>query len=123
MWWRDAVLYQIYVRSFADANGDGHGDLPGLRSKLDYLEWLGVDAIWLTPIHPSPNADWGYDVSDFHGVHPDYGTLDDLDALVADAGARGLKVVPPVNPGRFCSSAVMSRLVPTTITGRSSTSF
>ena len=65
MWWRDAVLYQIYIRSFADANGDGHGDLPGIRSKLDYLEWLGVDAIWLTPVHPSPNADWGYVVSDF----------------------------------------------------------
>ena len=98
MWWRDAVLYQIYVRSFADANGDGHGDLAGIRSKLDYLEWLGVDAIWLTPIHPSPNADWGYDVSDFHAVHPDYGTLADLDALVADAGARGLKVVLDLVP-------------------------
>ena len=103
MWWRDAVLYQIYVRSFADANGDGHGDLPGIRSKLDYLEWLGVDAIWLTPIHPSPNADWGYDVSDFHGVHPDYGTLDDLDALVADAGARGLKVVLDLVPNHTSS--------------------
>ena len=103
MWWRDAVLYQIYVRSFADANGDGHGDLPGIRSKLDYLEWLGVDAIWLTPIHPSPNADWGYDVSDFHGVHPDYGTLDDLDALVADAGARGIKVVLDLVPNHTSS--------------------
>ena len=103
MWWRDAVLYQIYVRSFADANGDGHGDLPGIRSKLDYLEWLGVDAIWLTPIHPSPNADWGYDVSDFHGVHPDYGTLDDLDALVADAGARGMKIVLDLVPNHTSS--------------------
>ncbi len=103
MWWRDAVLYQIYVRSFADANGDGHGDLQGIRSKLDYLEWLGVDVIWLTPIHPSPNADWGYDVSDFHGVHPDYGTLDDLDALVADAGARGLKVVLDLVPNHTSS--------------------
>ena len=88
---------------FADANGDGHGDLPGIRSKLDYLDWLGVDVIWLTPIHPSPNADWGYDVSDFHGVHPDYGTLDDLDALVADAAARGLKVVLDLVPNHTSS--------------------
>ena len=71
----------------------GTATCPGIRSKLDYLDWLGVDVIWLTPIHPSPNADWGYDVSDFHGVHPDYGTLDDLDALVADAAARGLVVL------------------------------
>jgi alpha-glucosidase len=98
MWWRDAVVYQVYVRSFADANGDGHGDLPGLRSKLDYLEWLGVDAVWLTPINPSPNHDWGYDVSDFYDVHPDYGTLDDLDALVADAERRGLKVLLDLVP-------------------------
>jgi alpha-glucosidase len=103
MWWRDGVLYQIYVRSFADANGDGHGDLPGIRSKLDYLEWLGIDVIWLTPIHPSPNADWGYDVSDFYGVHPDYGTLDDLDGLVADAGERGMKVVLDLVPNHTSS--------------------
>jgi hypothetical protein len=82
MWWREGLIYQVYVRSFADGNGDGHGDLPGLRAQLDYLEWLGVDGLWLTPIHPSPNDDWGYDVSDFVGVHPDYGTIDDLDALV-----------------------------------------
>jgi alpha-glucosidase len=103
MWWRNAVLYQIYVRSFADANGDGHGDLPGIRSKLDYLEWLGVDVIWLTPINPSPNADWGYDVSDFLGVHPDYGTLDDLDALVADVKARGMKLVLDLVPNHTSS--------------------
>ena len=98
MWWRDALIYQVYVRSFADANGDGHGDLPGLRSRLDYLEWLGVDAVWLTPINPSPNEDWGYDVADFRGVHPDYGTLDDLDALVADARARGIRVLLDLVP-------------------------
>ena len=98
MWWRDAVVYQVYVRSFADSNGDGHGDLPGLRAKLEYLEWLGVDVVWLTPIHPSPNEDWGYDVSDYYGVHPDYGTLDDLDALVADAGVRGMKVLLDLVP-------------------------
>jgi alpha-glucosidase len=98
MWWRDGVIYQVYVRSFADANGDGHGDLQGLRSKLDYLEWLGVDAIWLTPIHPSPNADWGYDVSDFYGVHPEFGTLADLDELVRDGGARGIRTLLDLVP-------------------------
>jgi alpha-glucosidase len=86
------VVYQVYVRSFADANGDGHGDLAGVRSKLDYLSWLGVDAVWLSPTYPSPNVDWGYDVADYLGVHPDYGTLEDLDALIADAHARGLEL-------------------------------
>lgn len=103
-WWRDSVIYQVYVRSFADANGDGHGDLAGIRSKLEYLDWLGVDAIWLTPIHPSPNEDWGYDVSDFYGVHPDYGTLDDLDALVADADSRGIKVLIDLVPNHTSSA-------------------
>jgi alpha-glucosidase len=98
MWWREGVIYQVYVRSFADENGDGHGDLPGLRSKLDYLEWLGVDAVWLTPIHPSPNDDWGYDVADYVGVHPDYGTQADVDALVADADRRGIRIVLDLVP-------------------------
>jgi alpha-glucosidase len=98
VWWRDAVVYQVYVRSFADANGDGHGDLPGLRSRLDHLAWLGVDALWLTPVHPSPDADWGYDVADYLGVHPDFGTMDDLDGLVADAGARGIRVLLDLVP-------------------------
>jgi alpha-glucosidase len=103
MWWRDAVIYQIYVRSFADSNGDGHGDLPGIRSKLDYLEWLGVDAVWLTPVHPSPNADWGYDVSNYRDIHPDYGTLEDLDALVDDAKRRGIKVLIDLVPNHTSS--------------------
>jgi glycosidase len=67
-WWRDAVIYQIYPRSYRDTNGDGIGDLRGITEKLDYLEWLGVDAIWLNPIMPSPNTDWGYDVSDYCNV-------------------------------------------------------
>src|ERR671937_3197908 len=92
-WWQAAVLYQIYVRSFADSNGDGIGDLPGLTDRLEYLEWLGVDGIWLNPTMPSPNADWGYDVADFCGVHPDFGTLADLDALVAEAARRGIRVL------------------------------
>jgi alpha-glucosidase len=98
MWWRDALIYQVYVRSFADGNGDGHGDLAGLRSKLDYLEWLGVDCVWLTPIHPSPNEDWGYDVSDYLGVHSDYGSLTDLDELVQEAAARGLQILLDLVP-------------------------
>lgn len=92
-WWRGGVIYQIYPRSFADSNDDGIGDLNGLRSRLDYLEWLGVDALWLNPTYRSPNADWGYDISDYLDVHPELGTLADLDSLVADAGARGIRVV------------------------------
>jgi alpha-glucosidase len=92
-WWQGAVVYQIYVRSFCDSNADGQGDLPGVLSKLDYVASLGVDAIWLSPIHPSPNRDWGYDVSDYEGVHPDYGTPADFEALLDAAHARGLKVL------------------------------
>ncbi|MDE2012685.1 MAG: alpha-glucosidase [Alphaproteobacteria bacterium] len=92
-WWRGAVIYQVYVRSFADGNGDGQGDFSGLRCKLGYLAGLGVDAIWLSPIHPSPNRDWGYDVSDFDGVHPDYGTQEEFDLLLSEAHALGLKVM------------------------------
>lgn len=92
-WWQGAVIYQVYVRSFCDGNGDGQGDFSGLTEKLDYIKALGVDAIWLSPIHPSPNRDWGYDVSDYEAVHPDYGTLADFDRLLAEAHARDLKVV------------------------------
>ena len=92
-WWRGAAIYQVYVRSFCDGNGDGQGDFAGLTGKLDYIKSLGVDAIWLSPIHPSPNRDWGYDVSDFEGVHPDYGTLNDFAALTEAAHARGLKII------------------------------
>jgi alpha-glucosidase len=97
-WWREGVLYQIYPRSFADSNGDGIGDLRGVTDKLEYLEWLGVDAIWLNPIHPSPNVDWGYDVADYTGVHPDLGVIADVDALVAEAGRRGIRVLLDLVP-------------------------
>ena len=80
------MFYQVYVRSFADSNGDGIGDLRGLLGRLDHLAWLGVDALWLSPVMPSPNADWGYDVADYCAVLPEYGTMDDLDEVVAAAG-------------------------------------
>lgn len=92
-WWKSAVIYQIYPRSFADSNGDGHGDLAGIIDKLDYLAWLGVDAIWLSPHYPSPNVDWGYDVSDYTDVHPDFGTLDDFDRMVGEAHQRDIRIV------------------------------
>lgn len=92
-WWRGAVVYQVYVRSFADGNGDGTGDFAGLISKLDYIASLGVDAIWLSPIHPSPNRDWGYDVSDYNTVHPEYGSDDDFQRLLEAAHARGLRIM------------------------------
>jgi alpha-glucosidase len=97
-WWRDGVLYQIYPRSLAAVNGDGIGDLRGIASKLDYLQWLGVDGIWLNPTMPSPNADWGYDVADYWGVHPDFGTLADLDGLVAAAEERRIAVLLDLVP-------------------------
>jgi alpha-glucosidase len=92
-WWRGAVIYQVYVRSFCDSNADGQGDFAGLIGKLDYIASLGVDAIWLSPIHPSPNRDWGYDISDYENVHPDYGTLAEFGALVKEVHGRGLKLI------------------------------
>jgi alpha-glucosidase len=92
-WWRGGVLYQIYPRSFADSNADGIGDLAGLTDRLDYLEWLGVDGIWLNPVMPSPNHDWGYDVADYCAVHPELGDLDDVDRLVGESQRRGISVL------------------------------
>ncbi len=97
-WWQGGVLYQIYPRSFADSNGDGIGDLPGITAHLDHLEWLGIDGVWLSPTYPSPNADWGYDVADYCGVHPDLGTPADLETLIAEAGARGIRVLLDLVP-------------------------
>ena len=92
-WWERGIIYQIYPRSFMDSNGDGIGDLSGIRSKLDYLQWLGVDAIWISPIYPSPMADFGYDVSNYTDIDPIFGSLADFDALLADVHARGMKLL------------------------------
>jgi maltose alpha-D-glucosyltransferase/alpha-amylase len=92
-WYKDAVFYKLYVRAFYDGNGDGHGDFKGLIQKLDYLQELGVDCIWLLPISPSPLLDDGYDVADFYGIHPDYGTLDDFKAVLDEAHKRGLRII------------------------------
>ena len=92
-WWERGIIYQIYPRSFMDSNGDGIGDLGGIRSRLDYLQWLGVDAIWISPIYPSPMADFGYDVSNYTDIDPIFGTLADFDALLADVHARGMKLL------------------------------
>lgn len=92
-WWRGAVLYQVWPRSFCDANGDGIGDLPGVLSRLDYIADLGVDGIWLSPFYTSPMADYGYDVADYRDVDPTFGSLTDFEALLTEAHARGLKVI------------------------------
>jgi len=102
-WWRSAVLYQVYVRSFADSDGDGVGDLEGIRSRLPYLRELGVDGLWLTPFYPSPGADHGYDVADYVDVDPRFGTLADFDALLADAHALGLRLLVDIVPNHTSS--------------------
>ena len=92
-WWSNAVVYQIYPRSFQDTNGDGFGDLKGITSRLDYLADLGVDVLWLSPVYKSPQDDNGYDISDYQDIDPLFGTLDDMDELLAEAHKRGLKIV------------------------------
>src|ERR1700733_9485345 len=92
-WWQHAGFYEIYPRSFADSNNDGIGDIPGITSKLDYLSLLGVAAIWIAPMFPSPQVDWGYDVSDYYNVNPDYGTLKDMDDLLAQSKRQNIRVL------------------------------
>ncbi|HTZ94154.1 MAG TPA: alpha-amylase family glycosyl hydrolase [Streptosporangiaceae bacterium] len=103
-WWHGAVLYQLYVRSWRDSNGDGYGDLGGIIEQLDHLAWLGVDGVWLSPTMPSPDQDWGYDVSDYTAVHPELGTLGDLDALVTAAAERGIRVLLDLVPNHTSSA-------------------
>lgn len=97
-WWRDAVIYQLYIRSFADGNGDGIGDIAGLRARLPYLRELGVDALWINPWYVSPQADAGYDVADFRDIDPRFGTLAEAETLVAEAHEHGLRVIPDIVP-------------------------
>ena len=92
-WWQRGIVYQVYPRSFQDSNGDGIGDLKGIEARLDHLVDLGVDAVWISPIFPSPMADFGYDVSDYTDIHPLFGDLADFDRLAQAARARGLKII------------------------------
>src|SRR5258708_35651242 len=92
-WWKNAVIYEIYPRSFADTNGDGIGDLNGIIQHLDYLQDLGVDAIWITPFYPSPQIDFGYDIADYENIEPQYGTLADCDRLVAECSRRHIRSI------------------------------
>ncbi|WP_051663957.1 alpha-amylase family glycosyl hydrolase [Dyadobacter crusticola] len=98
LWWQHGVVYQIYPRSFQDSNGDGVGDLRGITSRLDYLQWLGVDCVWLSPIYPSPMADFGYDISDYRGIHPLFGTMEDFDELLHETHSRGMKLLLDLVP-------------------------
>ena len=101
-WWRSAVVYQVYPRSFADGNGDGIGDIAGLRARLPYLADLGIDALWINPWYPSPMKDAGYDVADYRAIEPLFGTLADAEALLHEAHALGLKVLLDIVPNH-CS--------------------
>ena len=92
-WWKQSTVYQIYPRSFCDSNGDGIGDIPGIISKLDELQELGVDLLWLSPVYASPNEDNGYDISDYCAIHPDFGTMEDMDRLIAEAKSRGIGIL------------------------------
>lgn len=98
LWWRDAVTYQIYIRSYADSNGDGKGDVEGIRTRLPYLKELGVDAIWITPWYPSPQIDHGYDVADYMAIEPDYGTLADAERLIKESHEHGIRLIVDIVP-------------------------
>ena len=102
-WWREAVVYQVYLRSFADANGDGTGDLAGVRARLAYLQHLGVDALWFNPWYPSPQADSGYDITDYRSIDPVFGTLAEAEQLIADARALGIRTIVDIVPNHVSS--------------------
>ena len=92
-WWKERVFYQIYPRSFQDSNGDGIGDIPGLISRLDYLQWLGIGAVWLCPVYDSPNDDMGYDIRDYRKIMSEFGTMEDFDRLLEEMHRRDIKLV------------------------------
>ncbi|WP_114783650.1 alpha-amylase family glycosyl hydrolase [Botryobacter ruber] len=98
LWWQEGVFYQIYPRSYQDSNSDGVGDLRGIIKRLDYLKWLGINAVWISPIYPSPMADYGYDIADYTGIHPLFGNMDDFDELLKEVHARGMKLILDLVP-------------------------
>ena len=93
LWYKDAIIYELHVKAFFDGNGDGVGDFPGLIARLDYLQELGVNTLWLLPFYPSPGRDDGYDISDYHNVHPDFGEMADFRTFIDEAHGRGLRVI------------------------------
>jgi alpha-glucosidase len=93
IWWKEAVVYQVYPRSFMDSNGDGIGDLQGMIEKLDYISQLGIDVIWICPMYQSPNDDNGYDISDYQAIMEDFGTMEDFDQLLGEIHKRGMKLI------------------------------
>jgi len=98
LWWESGIIYQVYPRSYQDTNGDGVGDLKGIIQRLDHLSWLGITAVWLSPIYPSPMADFGYDIADYTDVDPLFGTLDDFDELIGEVHRRGMKLIMDLVP-------------------------
>jgi len=103
LWWQQGIIYQVYPRSFQDSNGDGVGDLNGILSRLDHLEWLGVDALWISPISQSPMADFGYDISDYCSIHPLFGTMEDFDRLLSEVHKRSMKLIMDLVPNHSSS--------------------
>ena len=103
LWWQKGVIYQIYPRSFQDSNGDGVGDIRGIQSRLDYLKWLGIEGVWISPIYKSPMADFGYDISDYRSIHPLFGTMNDFDVLVEEIHKRGMKLILDFVPNHTSS--------------------
>lgn len=97
-WWQTGIIYQVYPRSFQDSNGDGVGDINGIIQRLDYLQWLGITALWISPVYPSPMADFGYDISDYKGIHPLFGTMQDFDELLAKAHQKNIKIILDLVP-------------------------
>ncbi len=109
LWFKTAVFYEVYVRGFFDGNGDGMGDFRGLIEKLDYLQWLGVDCVWLLPMYPSPLQDGGYDIAGFDGIHPDYGSLAEFERFIAEAHQRGIRVIADMVMNHTSSAHPSSR--------------
>ena len=105
-WWKNAVVYQIYPRSFKDSNGDGIGDIRGIISKLDYLKELGIDVIWICPVYKSPNVDNGYDISDYHDIQSDFGSLGDMENLIASAHEHGIRVVMDMGKAKIIRNTI-----------------